>query len=249
MYNNKELNLIRIAKKIADTGYCSRRKAEKLILENKVKINGKTVNQFNICITKSDVITINNHFLPKKDKLRLWKFYKQKGFIVTDSDPLNRPTVRNEIKKLINTRLIFVGRLDFNSEGLLLLTNDGSFSRKLELPRNNLIRTYKVRVFGNVNEQKLDSLKKGIIINKIKYRKMHTKIIRKQKSNTWIEIKITEGKNREIRKVMSYFGYSVNRLIRTSYGPFNLKNMMPGTLEEIKKEELNNFLKNIYENC
>ena len=233
----------RIAKKIARSGLCSRRKAENLILDGKVMLNNKVVRQCNINVNDKDLILINGKPLPKKSLTRLWLFYKERGYLVTENDPQGRPTIFDKIKSKTNIRLISVGRLDINSEGLLLLTNDGEFARKLELPSSGMSRIYRVRVYGIVKEQDLSLLKNGITIDKIRYGSISTKLEKQKNSNAWITIELKEGKNREIRKIMSFFGYRVNKLIRISYGPFTLKSMKPGDLVEINQKKLAQSLK------
>ena len=233
----------RIAKKIARSGLCSRRKAENLILDGKVMLNNKVVRQCNINVNDKDLILINGKPLPKKSLTRLWLFYKERGYLVTENDPQGRPTIFDKIKSKTNIRLISVGRLDINSEGLLLLTNDGEFARKLELPSSGMSRIYRVRVYGIVKEQDLSLLKNGITIDKIRYGSISTKLEKQKNSNAWITMELKEGKNREIRKIMSFFGYRVNKLIRISYGPFTLKSMKPGDLVEINQKKLVQSLK------
>ena len=233
----------RIAKKIARSGLCSRRKAESLILDGKVMLNNKIVKQCNINVHDKDLILINGKPLPKKSLTRLWLFYKERGYVVTENDPQGRPTIFDKIKSKTNIRLISVGRLDINSEGLLLLTNDGEFARKLELPSSGISRIYRVRVYGIVKEQDLSLLKNGITIDKIRYGSISTKLEKQKNSNAWVTMELKEGKNREIRKIMSFFGYRVNKLIRISYGPFTLKSMKPGDLLEINQKKLAQSLK------
>ena len=233
----------RIAKKIARSGLCSRRKAENLILDGKVMLNNKVVRQCNINVNDKDLILINGKPLPKKSLTRLWLFYKERGYLVTENDPQGRPTIFDKIKLKTNFRLISVGRLDINSEGLLLLTNDGEFARKLELPSSGISRIYRVRVYGIVKEQDLSLLKNGITIDKIRYGSISTKLEKQKNSNAWVTMELKEGKNREIRKIMSFFGYRVNKLIRISYGPFTLKSMKPGDLVEINQKKLAQYLK------
>ncbi len=233
----------RIAKKIARSGLCSRRKAENLILDGKVMLNNKVVRQCNINVNDKDLILINGKPLPKKCLTRLWLFYKERGYLVTENDPQGRPTIFDKIKSKTNIRLISVGRLDINSEGLLLLTNDGEFARKLELPSSGMSRIYRVRVYGIVKEQDLSLLKNGITIDKIRYGSISTKLEKQKNSNAWITMELKEGKNREIRKIMSFFGYRVNKLIRISYGSFTLKSMKPGDLVEINQKKLAQSLK------
>ena len=233
----------RIAKTIAKSGLCSRRDAERLIKGGNVTLNKKKISQCNINVTDSDLILVNEKPLPKKKETKLWIFYKEKGYLVTNNDQLGRPTIFDKLKSRIKSRIISVGRLDMNSEGLILLTNDGELARKLELPSNGYIRTYKVRVHGNVDVKKISSLKEGIKINGIKYKSIDAKLDKKQNSNAWLKLSIKEGKNREIRKIMEHFGYTVNRLIRISYGPFNLGNLKAGDLKEIDQRNLNKILK------
>ena len=233
----------RIAKKIARSGLCSRRKAENLILDGKVMLNNKVVRQCNINVNDTDLILINGKPLPKKSLTRLWLFYKERGYLVTENDPQGRPTIFDKIKLKTNFRLISVGRLDINSEGLLLLTNDGEFARKLELPSSGMSRIYRVRVYGIVKEQDLSLLKNGITIDKIRYGSISTKLEKQKNSNAWVTMELKEGKNREIRKIMSFFGYRVNKLIRISYGPFTLKSMKPGDVVEIHQKILAQSLK------
>ena len=233
----------RIAKRIARSGVCSRREAERLIIEGKVKLNEKIVYQCNINVNKNDWISVDGKPIPKIEQVRLWLFFKEKGFLVTNNDPNGRPTIFDKIKSKVNNRMIAIGRLDINSEGLLLLTNSGDLARKLELPNSGFIRTYKVRVFGQIDKKKLTFLKKGIEIDGVKYKSISAKLDNQQKSNAWITMAFNEGKNREIRKIMTYFGYSVNRLIRISFGPFSLKSLKPGDLVEIDQKKLYEIFK------
>ena len=233
----------RIAKKIARSGLCSRRKAESLILEGKVILNNKIVKQCNVNVNDTDIILINGKPLPKSSTSRLWMFFKQRGYLVTENDPQGRPTIFQKLKSKTDVRLISIGRLDMNSEGLLLLTNDGKLARKFELPSNAMPRIYRVRVHGIVKKQHLMSLYDGITIDGIKYRSISAKVEKQTTSNAWITMKLIEGKNREIRKIMSYFGYRVNKLIRTSFGPFSIKSMKPGDLIEVNQKKINQSLK------
>ena len=238
-------NLIneRIAKKIANSGLCSRREAEHLIKNGSVKLNGNIINNCNINVTTKDIIEVNNQKLKEKEKVRLWLYYKKKGFLVTTKDVKKRPNIFDEIKLKVNVRLISIGRLDFNSEGLLLLTNNGDFARKLELPQNKFQRTYKVRIFGIINNKIKDQIKNGIIVDGIKYKPIKIELEEEKGKNRWLTMTLYEGKNREIRKIMAHFGCTVNRLIRLSYGPFNLKNLKPGQLTELKFKNFNKLIK------
>ncbi len=232
----------RIAKKIASSGYCSRRKAESLILNGNVSLNNKIIKKCNINVSEEDIILIDGKPLKKRLCTKLWIFYKKRGYLVTENDPYNRPTIFKELKSKTTNRLISIGRLDMNSEGLILLTNDGILARKFELPINSISRIYRVRVRGSVKKSDLTSLKDGITINGINYKKISAKLDRQLSSNAWITFELQEGKNREIRKIMSFYGYIVNKLIRISYGPFSLNSMKPGDLIEVSQKELKDFL-------
>ncbi len=232
----------RIAKVIARSGLCSRREAERLITNGKVKVNNKILLECGINVTSKDQIEVNNQPLPTKVETKLWLYNKQRGYLVTNNDPEGRPTIFDRLKEKLDTRFISVGRLDMDSEGLLLLTNDGDLARKLELPSNGWLRKYRVRVHGYVIKKDLDLLKSGLTINGIRYGKIDAILDKQQGSNAWLSLGIREGKNREIRRVMNYLGYDVNRLIRISFGPFQIKNLASGEIQEIKNKVLNEQL-------
>ena len=232
----------RIAKVIARSGLCSRREAERWILNGKVKINNKTLLQCATNVTSKDKIEVNGQPLPAKDITKLWLYHKQRGYLVTNYDPEGRPTIFDQLKGKLNTRFISVGRLDMDSEGLLLLTNDGDIARKLELPSTGWLRKYRVRVHGYVVKKDLELLKNGVIVDGIRYGKIDAKLDKQQGSNAWLTLGIREGKNREVRRVMNYLGYNVNRLIRVSFGPFQIKNLASGEIEEVKNKILNDQL-------
>ena len=229
----------RIAKVIARSGLCSRREAERLITNGKVKVNNKTLLECGVNVSSKDQIKVNDQPLPKKAETKLWLYHKQRGYLVTNYDPENRPTIFDYLKEKLETRFISVGRLDMDSEGLLLLTNDGDLARKLELPSTGWLRKYRIRVHGYVIKKDLELLKNGITVDGIRYGKIDAKLDKQQGSNAWLTLGIREGKNREVRKVMSHFGYNVNRLIRVSFGPFQIKNLASGEIEEIKNKILN----------
>jgi 23S rRNA pseudouridine2605 synthase len=241
--HDKAMTEQRIAKFLAHAGVCSRRAAEKLILDGKVSVNGKIIDSPALNVTEKDLIEISGKKIKKKERTRLWRYHKPAGLLCTRSDPEGRPTIFEALaeKKLPYT--VSVGRLDLNSEGLLLLTNDGDFSRFLELPAHQHERTYRVRVKGLVKEDDLKKLEKGMTIDGVRYLGVHTKIERHQSSNTWLQMTLQEGKNREIRRLMDHLGYAVNRLIRISYGPFYLGKLERGDVEEVPaqyiKESLN----------
>ena len=232
----------RIAKAIARSGLCSRREAERWIINGQVKLNNKILTECGVNVTSKDVIEVNGKPLPNKVITKLWMYHKQRGYLVTNYDPEGRSTIFDQLKNKIETRFISVGRLDMDSEGLILLTNDGDLARKLELPATGWLRKYRVRVHGYVVPKDLAPLKNGIIIDGIRYGRIDATLDRQQGSNAWLTLSFREGKNREVRKVMNHLGYNVNRLIRISFGPFNLKNLPSGELEEVKNKVLNDQL-------
>jgi 23S rRNA pseudouridine2605 synthase len=221
----------RIAKVIAHRGYCSRRDAEVLIKQGKVKLNGQVIIDPAINVAFDAEINIDGKDLATKPPTRIWLFHKPKGVITTHKDPAGRKTVFSLLPSEM-PRVISVGRLDFNSEGLLLLTNDGELARHLELPATGVLRVYRCRVHGLVNDALLQKLKKSVIINNIIY-KFHTvKLEKSISSNHWLTVSLKEGKNREIRKVFEHFGMQVTRLIRVAYGEYQLGNLKPGEVRE-----------------
>ena len=241
----------RIAKVIARSGLCSRREAERLITNGKVKVNNKTLWECGVNVSSKDQIEVNDRPLATRVETKLWLYNKQRGYLVTNYDSQDRPTIFDQLKEKIETRLISVGRLDMDSEGLLLLTNDGDLARKLELPSTGWLRKYRVRVHGYVIKKDLELLKNGITIDGIRYGKIEAKLDKQQGSNAWLTLGIREGKNREVRKIMNHLGYKVNRLIRVSFGPFQIKNLSSGDIEEVKNKVLNDqlgFLKHLNNN-
>lgn len=232
----------RIAKAIARSGLCSRREAERWIINGQVKLNSKILTECGVNVTSKDVIEVNGKPLPNKVITKLWMYHKQRGYLVTNYDPEGRSTIFDQLKNKVETRLISVGRLDMDSEGLILLTNDGDLARKLELPATGWLRKYRVRVHGYVIPKDLEPLKNGIVIDGIKYGRIDAALDRQQGSNAWLTLSFREGKNREVRKVMNHLGYDVNRLIRVSFGPFNLKDLPSGELQEVKNRVLNDQL-------
>ncbi len=224
----------RIAKVIARAGYCSRRDAEKLILEGKVTLNGKIVDSPALNVSINDDIAINGKLLNKISNERLWLFYKPVGVITTHKDPQGRPTVFELLPKSM-PRVVSVGRLDLNTEGLLLLTNSGELARQFELPSNGLKRVYRCRVFGKITPNIISALAKGVTVDGVRYGKIIVRTEKEQTSmNNWISVELTEGKNREIRKVFEHFDLKVNRLIRTNYGSYSLDGLKIGESREVK---------------
>lgn len=231
MKNNT--NSERIAKVIArDTKY-SRRKVEKLILDGRVKIDETIIYKPNVNVTSANTIHLDNKKINFKQQVQLYKYYKPRGFLVTHSDPKNRNTIFDNLPKKFEN-MITVGRLDYDSEGLLLMTNSGDIKRKMELPNNNWKRIYRVRVYGKVNKDIVLKLRKGLKIKTIQYKPIDAKIDNESNSYTWLTMSLTEGKNREIRNIFEYFGMSVTRLIRVAYGPYKLNNLIKGEVAKIK---------------
>jgi len=220
----------RLAKLISNAGVCSRRDAEKLILEGQVKVDGVTITSPAINVDVSSQIEVSGSLISQSLKPRLWLYYKPVGLITTHKDPLSRKTVFEQLTDL--PRVISIGRLDLNSEGLLLLTNNGDLARQFELPSNKLKRVYHVRAYGNPDIL-LKSDYKNLEIDGIFYNPQSIKLLRKNKTNSWFEVVLFEGKNREIRKIFEHFNLQVNRLIRTQYGNFTLDNLKPNEYKEV----------------
>jgi len=222
---------MRIAKFIANNGICSRRAAEKLIEQGVVSIDGEIINSPAINITENNVIIVNGKKLDHVNSPRLWIYYKPVGLITTHLDPQGRTTIFETLEGKL-PRVVSVGRLDISSEGLLLLTNSGDLARYYESPANKIERIYKVRVFGRGRE--LSFQNQAMVIDGIKYQPKSIKLINKVAANSWYEVILTEGKNREIRKIFEHFGFEVSRLIRTSFGSYSLENLKPGEFKEVK---------------
>jgi 23S rRNA pseudouridine2605 synthase len=227
----------RIAKRIARSGLCSRRDAERLIAEGRVLLNGKTLDSPAVNVTGEDRIIVDGKSLPEAEPVRLWRYYKPKGRVTTHNDPEGRPTVFQSLPPEL-PRVISVGRLDFNTEGLLLLTNDGELARHLEAPSTGWLRRYRVRVNGQVEQKALDALSNGIELEGIRYGPIEATLDRKQGANCWLTLGLREGKNREVRKIMTHLGLTVTRLIRLSFGPFALGELEPGAIAEVKRRVL-----------
>jgi 23S rRNA pseudouridine2605 synthase len=227
---------IRIAKVIAQAGYCSRREAEEMILEGRVKVNGEVITSPATFITDHS-IKIDDKLINAKQPVRLWLFHKPEGVLTTSKDPHNRKTVFDLLPKNM-PRTVTVGRLDFNTEGLLLLSTSGELARYMELPKNKWIRKYRARVFGKVNHERLKKLENGITVEGIRYGAIKVEVEVEKNSNSWLKISLEEGKNREIRKVMEHLGLKVNRLIRVSFGPFTLGDLAVGDIREVTKSAL-----------
>lgn len=227
----------RIAKAIARAGLCSRRQAETWIAEGRVSVNGKPVVSPALKVTAGDRISVDGKPLPMRERTRLFLYHKPRGLMTTHADPQGRPTVFEKLPPGL-PRLVSVGRLDFNSEGLLLLTNDGGLARILELPSTGWRRRYRVRAHGHVTQDALDALGRGITVEGVRYGPIEATLDRVQGDNVWLTCTLREGKNREVRNVLSALRLDVNRLIRVSYGPFQLGDIPRGGLEEVKSRVL-----------
>jgi 23S rRNA pseudouridine2605 synthase len=227
----------RIAKVVSRAGLASRRDAEEWIVQGRVTVNGRVINSPALDVTANDVISVDGKPLPPRERTRLFLFHKPRGLMTTHADPEGRPTVFDNLPEGL-PRLISIGRLDFNTEGLLLLTNDGGLARALELPDTGWLRRYRVRAHGEVTQGQLDELKKGVEVDGVKYGPIDATLERDQGANVWLVFAIREGKNREVRNVMAHLGLEVNRLIRISYGPFQLAELEEGQVEEVKTRVL-----------
>jgi 23S rRNA pseudouridine2605 synthase len=227
----------RIAKVLARAGVCSRRDAERWIADGRVSVAGHVLTTPAVTVTAETDIRVDGQPLPAPDRPRLWRYHKPAGLVTTHRDEKGRPTVFDALPKEL-PRLISIGRLDLNSEGLLLLTNDGALARRLELPSTGWIRRYKVRVHGEVEPERLAAFEKGITIDGVAYGPIRASLERRQGSNAWITMALREGKNREVRRVLEHLGLQVTRLIRLSYGPFQLGNLPRDAVDEVSKKVL-----------
>jgi 23S rRNA pseudouridine2605 synthase len=248
---------VRLAKRIAECGIASRREAERLIEAGRVAVNGQIIATPVFFVNDLSKISVDGKIIDRKsEKIIVWKFYKPRGVLTTRTDPQNRRTVFDFVNKktmgaCADQRLLYVGRLDYTSEGLLLFTNSGDIARKMELPSTGLKRVYRVRIFGHLSKEKIRALKNGITIDGIRYGSISVKIDNfdgdsnnaySKRANFWTTITLNEGKNREIKKVMKYFGCRVSRLLRIKYGPFSLENLVPGTVQQASGREIDALL-------
>ena len=231
----------RIAKRLARAGICSRRDAEKLIADGKVAVNGKVLDTPAFLVGATDRIVVAGQLVPEAEKARVWRYHKPAGLVTTHRDPQGRSTVFEKLPADM-PRVISVGRLDLNSEGLLLLTNDGELARSLELPAAGWVRRYRVRVHGTIDPETLVPLERGITIDGVKYGPIKAVLDRQQGANAWLTISLKEGKNREIRRVMEHLGLPVTRLIRVAYGPFQLGTLEQGAADEVPAKIVNDQL-------
>ena len=231
----------RIAKVMARAGLASRREAEAWIADGRVSVNGKVITSPALNVTAKDRITIDSQPLPQRARTRLFLYNKPRGLVTTHSDPEGRPTIFQSLPKHL-PRLISIGRLDMNTEGLLLLTNDGGLARVLELPATAWLRRYRVRALGRVTQETLDGLKQGVTVEGVHYGPIEATLERQLESNCWLSLGIREGKNREVRKVMESLGLKVSRLIRVSYGPFELGSLAECAVKEVETADLRKTL-------
>jgi 23S rRNA pseudouridine2605 synthase len=228
---------MRIAKAMAHAGLCSRRDAEAWIAAGRVAIDGKVLTTPAYVVKPGDKITVDGKPLPETQATRLWRYNKPRGLVTSHKDPQGRRTVFAALPPGL-PRVVSVGRLDVNTEGLLLLTTDGELARHLELPSTGWIRRYRVRAHGRVSQEALDALRAGVTIDGVRYGPVEARIDREQGSNLWLTISLREGKNREVKRIAEHLGLTVNRLIRVSFGPFALGDLAEGAVEEVKRRVL-----------
>ncbi len=231
----------RIAKALARAGLCSRREAERWIEDGRISVNGVKLDSPAFNVSPHDKISVDGRPVDAPDAPRLWRYHKPDGLVTTHSDPQGRETVFEHLPEDL-PRVISVGRLDLSSEGLLLLTNDGGLARSLELPSTGWLRRYRVRAYGRVTQVELNQLADGTTVDGITYGPVEAVLDRAETSNAWITVSIREGKNREVRRVLEAIGLKVNRLIRVSYGPFQLGKMPPGSVEEVALSAMKEML-------
>lgn len=225
----------RIAKVMARAGLCSRRDAEKWIAAGRVKLNGKVLTSPAMNVNPADMVEVDNQPLPERDVARMWRYHKPAGLVVSHRDEQGRTSVFDKMPEEM-PRVISIGRLDINTEGLLLLTNDGELARKLELPATGWLRRYRVRAHGQVEEQALEALKEGLEIDGVRFGPIEASLDKQQGGNAWLTIGLREGKNREVKRICEHLGLKVNRLIRTSFGPFQLGELERGGLDEVSQK-------------
>ncbi|MDE3060300.1 MAG: rRNA pseudouridine synthase [Pseudomonadota bacterium] len=231
----------RLAKRLAGAGLCSRREAEEWIKAGRVQVGGRKITTPAFNVSESDAVKVDGKLLQRRKETRLWLYHKPVGLMTTHKDPQGRPTVFDALPRELG-RVISVGRLDLNSEGLLLLTNDGALARKLELPSTGWIRRYRVRVFGNITPAMLAEMKKGVVVDGVHYGSVEAALDSQKGDNSWLTVALKEGKNREIRKIFEHFSCKVSRLLRLSYGPFQLGGLPKGEVKEVSGKVLKSFV-------
>ncbi len=231
----------RLAKVMARAGLCSRREAERWVADGRGSVNGRTVTSPALNVSDADRVVVDGRPLPEAADTRLWRYHKPAGLLVSHSDPQGRPTVFEKLPPEL-PRVVSIGRLDINTEGLLLITNDGELARTLELPATGWTRRYRVRVYGRPDPERLASLARGITLDSIRYGPIEATIDSEKGGNAWLTMTLTEGKNREIKLVLEHLGLTVNRLIRVAFGPFQLGDLARGAVEEIPRRVLRDQL-------
>ena len=234
----------RIAKLLARAGVASRREIERMIAEGRIALNGEKLTTPATLLENLDGVAVDGKPVRPAAATRLFRFYKPQGTLTAERDPKGRATIYDRLPPGL-PRVMPVGRLDYLTEGLLLLTNDGGLKRQLELPRTGVVRTYRARAFGPVSQDQLEQLAEGVTIEGIHYGSINANLERRTGSNCWIEMSLTEGKNREVRRVLAHLGLQVSRLIRTAYGPFTVEELDPGKVDEIDGGELDAFRKTL----
>ncbi len=227
----------RIAKRLARAGLCSRREAERWIAEGRVAVEGEVLSSPAVVVQPGDRVTVDGKPLPAPEATRLWRYHKPRGLICAERDPQGRASVFDRLPPAL-PRVVSVGRLDVASEGLLLLTNDGALARTLELPATGWLRRYRVRVFGRPDPEGLAALARGVTVDGVSYGPIEAALDRRQGGNAWLTLSLREGRNREVRNVMTHLGLSVNRLIRVAFGPFQLDKLAPGAVREVPRRVL-----------
>ena len=232
---------MRIAKYLARAGLGSRREVERMIEAGKVSVDGCTLATPALNVTGAEAIAVEGRPVAGIERTRLWLYHKPSGLLTTNHDPEGRPTLFERLPDTL-PRVVTVGRLDFNTEGLLLLTNDGGLARLLELPSTGWLRRYRVRAHGRVTSEQLEELREGVAVEGVLYGAIEAAIEREQGDNSWLQVGIREGKNREVKRVLAHLGLAVNRLIRVSYGPFQLAELRPGEVREVKSRVLRDQL-------
>jgi len=234
----------RIAKLLARAGVASRREVERMIADGRIAIDGEKVTTPATLLTSLRGVTVDGKAVKAPGAARLFRYHKPVGLLTAATDPKGRPTIYDRLPKGL-PRLMPVGRLDLNTEGLLLLTDDGGLKRQLELPSSGIERTYRARAFGDVSQDQLEGLIQGVEIDGMRYGQIDANLERRTGRNAWIELKLTEGKNREVRRVLEHLGLKVSRLIRTAYGPFVLGDLPAGAVDEVRTQDLAEFRKTL----